>query len=41
MLSDAVLAAEDILSYLTLLQHLGINFRTLLERNRVTLDGTD
>lgn len=39
--SDAVLASEDMLISLLILQHLSIDLRTLLKRNRAMLDGTD
>lgn len=41
LVSDDVSASEDILIVLPVLQHLGIDSRTQLERNRATLDGTD
>lgn len=41
LISDAALASEDLLIGLPVLEHLGIDFRTLLERNRAQIDGTD
>lgn len=41
LISDAKLASEDLLIGLPLLRHLGIDSRTLLERNRAQLDGAD
>ena len=41
MVADDDLACEDLLIGLPLLQHLGIDSRTMLENNRATLDGTD
>lgn len=41
LVSDAVLSSEDMIIGLPVLQHLGIDSRTLLERNRATLHGTD
>lgn len=41
LVADSELAAEDLLIGLPVLKHLGIDSKTLLERNRATLDGTD
>lgn len=41
LVADAHLSCEDILLGYPVLQHLGIDSRTLLERNRRVLDGTD
>ena len=41
LVSDAALSREEMLIGLPVLQHLGIDSRTFLERNRATLDGTD
>lgn len=41
LVADAHLSCEDILLGYPVLQHLGIDSRTLLERNRSILDGTD
>lgn len=41
LVADAHLACEDILFGYPILQHLGIDSRTLLERNRSVIDGTD
>lgn len=38
---DNELACEDVLIGLPVLQHRGIDSRTLLERNRAVFDGTD
>lgn len=41
LVADDDLAFEDVLIGLPILQHLQIDSRTLLERNRAVLDGTD
>lgn len=41
LVSDAALSSEELLIGLPVFQHLGIDSRTLLERNRAALDGTD
>lgn len=41
LVSDAVLASEDMLISIPVLQDLGIALRTLLKRNRAELDTTD
>lgn len=41
LVADADLAAEDILIGLPVLRHLGVDTRTMLERDRKRLDGSD
>lgn len=41
LVADANLSCEDVLVGHPVLKHLGIDSRTLLERNRASLDGTD